>query len=67
MLALLQFTAEQYARNVRFLYFGLLAVWLILMVFVVLLAVRERRIRRELDRVRLMLEDRESAREGRDR
>ncbi len=60
-LAFLQFTAEQYARNFNFLFYGMTAIWLVLMAFVVMLAGRERRLRRELERVRMMLEDKERA------
>ncbi|MGE5486272.1 MAG: CcmD family protein, partial [bacterium] len=48
-LALLQFTAEQYANNFRFLFYGLTSIWLALLVFVVMLARRERRLSRELE------------------
>jgi CcmD family protein len=42
-------------RNFRYMFFGFLAAWLIVVVYVVLLAMRERRLRKELDRVRKML------------
>ncbi len=60
-LAFLQFTAEQYARNFNFLFYALAAIWLVLLAFTVMLAGRERKIRRELDRVRMMLEEKERA------
>jgi CcmD family protein len=60
-LALLQFTAEQYANNFRFLFYGLTSIWLALLVFVVMLARRERRLSRELERVRMMLEEKQQA------
>ncbi len=53
------FTPEQYQRNFVFLFYGLLTAWLVLLAFVGVLASRERKLRRELDRLRLMLEDRE--------
>jgi hypothetical protein len=37
--------------------YGLLAAWLIVLGYVVLLTLRERKLRRELDRVRRMVED----------
>ena len=59
--AFLQFTAEQYAHNFRFLFYGLTSIWMALLVFVVMLAARGRRLGRELDRVRMMLEEKEQA------
>ena len=44
------------SRNMQFMFYGFLAAWLIVVVYVVLLALRERRLRRELDRVRKMVE-----------
>ncbi|MGE5647952.1 MAG: hypothetical protein ACM336_19415 [Acidobacteriota bacterium] len=58
-----EFTAEQYQRNFQFLFYGLLTAWLVLLAFVALLASRERKLRRELERLSRMIEDRES--EGR--
>ncbi len=43
-------------RNFRFMFYGFLAAWLIVVFYVVLLAMRERKLRRELDRVRKMVE-----------
>lgn len=53
-----EFTREEYQRNFQFLFYGLLTAWLVLLGFVVVLAGRERRLRRELERLRLMIEDR---------
>ena len=44
-------------RNFQFMFYGLLAAWLIVVVYVVLLALRERRLYRELERVRRMVEE----------
>ena len=44
-------------REYQFIYYGFTAAWVILVGYVVLLATRERRLRRELDRVRHMVED----------
>jgi hypothetical protein len=52
-----QFTADQYRNNFVFLFYGLLTAWLVLLAFVVLLAARERELQREIERLRLMLED----------
>ncbi len=41
------------------MFYGLLAVWLVLCAYVVSLATRERRIRRELELLNLMVEERE--------
>jgi CcmD family protein len=38
------------------MFYGLLAAWLIVVIYVVLLAMRERRLKRELERVRKMVE-----------
>jgi uncharacterized membrane protein YciS (DUF1049 family) len=45
-------------RNFQFMFYGLLAAWLIVVIYVVLLALRERRLYRELERVRRMVEER---------
>jgi CcmD family protein len=44
------------SRNVTFMIYGLVAAWLIVLGYVILLALRERKLRRELDRVRNMVE-----------
>ena len=46
------------SRNFDFMFYGFLAAWLILIGYVVSLAMRESRLRRELDRVRQMVEKR---------
>ena len=43
-------------RNFQFMFYGFLAAWLIILAYVLLLAMRERRLRKELDRVRRMVE-----------
>ncbi len=43
-------------RNFLYMFYGFLAAWLIVVIYVVMLATRERRLRRELDRVRQMVE-----------
>jgi CcmD family protein len=43
-------------REFQFVFFGLLTVWLVITIYVVTLAMRERRLRQELDRVRRMVE-----------
>ena len=43
--------------NVQYMMYGLMAAWLIVMIYVVLLALRERKLKRELDRVRRMVEE----------
>lgn len=47
-------------RNLTFLFYGFLAAWLIVIIYVVSIAARERRLRKELDRVKRLVEDRES-------
>ncbi len=42
-------------RNFEYMFYGFTAAWLIMMVYVVSLAVREGKLKRELDRVRRMV------------
>ncbi len=49
-------------RNFTYMFYGFLAAWLILVAYVVSLAMRERKIRREMDGLRRMIEDREAGR-----
>ena len=44
-------------REYQYVFLGFLAAWLIVVAYVVSIALRERRLRRELDRVRRMVED----------
>jgi len=46
-------------RNFTYMFYGLLAAWLVLSGYVVSLASRERKLRREIDGLRRMIEDRE--------
>jgi CcmD family protein len=45
-------------REFQYTFYGLLVVWLVITAYVVSLALRERRLRAELDRVRRMVEKR---------
>jgi CcmD family protein len=45
-------------NNFEFMFYGFAAAWLLVIAYVVLLALREGRLRRELDRVRQMVEKR---------
>lgn len=45
--------------NYTFMFYGFLAAWLVVIVYVISIALRERRLRQELDRVKRMLEERE--------
>jgi CcmD family protein len=49
-------------RNFTYMFYGFLAAWLILVIYVVTLAARERSIRKELTRLRSMIDDREHTR-----
>lgn len=49
-------------RNFTYMFYGFLAAWLILVLYVVTLVARERSIRKELTRLRSMMEDREHTR-----
>ncbi|HEX5227148.1 MAG TPA: CcmD family protein [Bryobacteraceae bacterium] len=44
-------------QNSTFLFLGFTAAWLIIIVYVILIALREKRLRQELDRVKRMLEE----------
>ena len=47
------------APNYTYMFYGFLAAWLVVIVYVISIALRERRLRQELDRVKRMLEERE--------
>ena len=44
------------SRNLTYMFYGFLAAWLIILAYVLSLAMRESRLRKELDRVRRMVE-----------
>ncbi len=46
-------------RNFTYMFYGFLAAWLILIVYVVSLAARERRLQKSLDELKRLVEDRE--------
>jgi len=46
-------------RNFEYMFYGFTAAWLVVMIYVISIALRERRLRSELDRVKRMLEDQE--------
>jgi len=46
-------------RNFEYMFYGFAAAWIIVMVYVISIALRERRLRAELDRVKRMVEDQE--------
>ncbi len=43
-------------RNFTFMFYGFTVAWLIIMIYVISIATRERRLRKELDRVKRMIE-----------
>ena len=43
-------------RNVQYMLLGLGAAWMIMFIYVILITLRERKLRKELDRVRRMVE-----------
>jgi CcmD family protein len=47
-------------RNFEYMFYGFTAAWLIVMVYVISIALRERRLREELDRVKRMFEESET-------
>jgi CcmD family protein len=46
-------------RNYEFLSYGLIAAWLILVVYVLMMVARQRRLKREIAGLRAMLEDKQ--------
>ncbi|HYL38018.1 MAG TPA: CcmD family protein [Bryobacteraceae bacterium] len=44
-------------RNFEYMFYGFAAAWIIVIVYVISIALRERRLRDELDRVKRMLEE----------
>jgi hypothetical protein len=56
-------TAEEVDRR-KFLFYGFLAAWLLVCLYVVAVSLRERRLRGELDRVKRLVEDREHDKPG---
>lgn len=49
-------------RNFTFMFYGFAAAWLVVVAYVVSLVMRENKLRRELDNVKRMIEDREAKR-----
>jgi len=49
-------------QNSAFLFVGFTVAWLIVIVYVITIALREKRLRQELDRVKRMMEENEQAR-----
>jgi CcmD family protein len=46
-------------RNFEYMFYGFTAAWVVVMIYVISIALRERRLREELDRVKRMVEDQE--------
>jgi CcmD family protein len=49
------------SQNSTFLFIGFTVAWMIVIVYVILIALREKKLRQELDRVKRMVEEGESA------
>jgi CcmD family protein len=49
-------------QNYNFMFFGFLVAWLIVIVYVISIALREKKLRAELDRVKRMVEESEQTR-----
>ena len=45
------------SENFTFMFYGFTAAWLIIIVYVISIALREKRLRQELDRVKRMVEE----------
>jgi CcmD family protein len=52
------------SENFTFMFYGFTAAWLIIIVYVISIAMRERRLRDELDRVKRMVEEGEQAKKS---
>lgn len=46
-------------RNFTFMFYGFLAAWMIILIYVISIAIRERKLRQELDRVKRLVEQRD--------
>jgi CcmD family protein len=44
-------------QNYTFMFYGFLAAWLVVIIYVISIALRERKLRQELDRVKRMVEE----------
>ncbi len=44
-------------QNYTFMFYGFLAAWMVVIIYVISIALRERKLRAELDRVKRMVED----------
>ena len=52
------------SENFTFMFYGFTAAWLIIMIYVISIALRERKLRQELDRVKRMVEEDEQAKKA---
>jgi CcmD family protein len=50
------------SENFTFMFYGFTAAWLIIIVYVISIALREKKLRQELDRVKRMVEESEETR-----
>ena len=46
-------------ENYTFMFYGFTVAWLVIVIYVISIALRERKLRQELDRVKRMVEERE--------
>jgi hypothetical protein len=51
---------QRLQRNYEFLSYGLIAAWVILMIYVLMMVGRQRKLRSEIQRLRAMLEERKA-------
>ena len=51
------FEIQRLQRNYQFLSYGLVAAWIILVIYVLMMVARQRRLKREIASLRVMLED----------
>ncbi len=50
------FELQRLQRNYQFLSYGLVAAWVILVIYVLMMVGRQRKLKREIERLRLMLQ-----------
>jgi CcmD family protein len=55
----MHFEGEGMDQNYTFMFYGFTAAWLVVIIYVISIALREKKLRAELDRVKRMVDDRE--------
>jgi len=47
------------SENAKFMFYGFTVAWLVILIYVISIALREKKLREELDRVKRMVDERE--------